>query len=93
MNIGNDAVEKFLDQFIAAATICRQQLANKISMKQLTQEQWREYNNAMNCSIKLADRKVRDHNHLTGGYRGSAHNAYNFMILISIAIFFYLHHL
>ena len=47
MNIGNDAVEKFLDQFIAAATICRQQLANKISMKQLTQDQWREYNNEL----------------------------------------------
>ena len=75
MNIGNDAVEKFLDQFIAAATICRQQLANKISMKQLTQDQWRKYNNAMNCSIKLPDRKVCDHNHLTGEYRGSAHNA------------------
>ena len=75
MNIGNDAVEKFLDQFIAAATIFRQQLANKISMKQLTQDQWREYNNAMNCSIKLPDRKVCDHNHLTGEYRGSAHNA------------------
>ena len=51
VNIRDDAAEKFLDQVLAAATICRQHLANKIPMKRLTQEQWREYNNATNCSI------------------------------------------
>ena len=51
VHIGDDATEKFLDQVLAAATICRQHLTNKIPMKRLTQEQWREYNNATNCSI------------------------------------------
>ena len=51
VNIGDDAAENFLDQGLAAASICRQHLANKISTKWLTQEQWREYNNATNCSI------------------------------------------
>ena len=51
VNIGDDAAEKFLDQVLAVATICRQHLANKIPMKGLTQEQWREYNNATNCSV------------------------------------------
>ena len=49
--MGYDSDEKFLDQVLGAATICRQHLANKIPMKQLTQKQLRKYNNAMNCSI------------------------------------------
>ena len=82
VNIGYDTAETFLDQVLATATICRQHLANRIPMKQLTQEQWREYNNATNCSIctkpfMSTDKKVRDHNHLTGEYRGPAHNACN----------------
>ena len=83
VNIGDDAAEKFLDQVLAVATICRQHLANKIPMKGMTQEQWREYNNATNCSVctkpfMSADKKVRDHDHLTDEYRGPAHNACNF---------------
>ena len=38
VNIEDDAAERFLDQVLAAATICREHLANKISMKRLTQE-------------------------------------------------------
>ena len=82
VNIGDDAAKKSLDQVLAAATTFRQQLANKVPMKRLTQEQWREYNNATNCSIstkpfKSADKKVRDHDHLTCEYRGPVHNACN----------------
>ena len=87
VNIGDDAAEKFFDQvpataILATLTICRQYLANKISMKWLTQEQWRECNNANYCSIctkpfKSADKKVRYHDHLTGEYRGLAYNTYN----------------
>ena len=82
VNIGDDATEKCLDQVLVRASICRQHLANKIPMKRLTQVQWREYNNTTNCSIctkpfKSADKKVHDHNHLTGEYRGPAHNACN----------------
>ena len=70
VNIRDEAAEKLLDKVLAAATICKQHLTSKIPMKQLTQEQWSEYNNATNCSIcaklfKLADKKVRYHDHLT----------------------------
>ena len=82
VNIGDDTAEKLLDQVLAAATICRQHLANKVLMKRLTQEQWGEYNNATNFLIctkpfMSADKNVRHRNHLTGEYRGPAHNACN----------------
>ena len=82
VNIGDDTVQKFLEQVLAAATICRQYLVNNIPRKRLTQEQWREYNNAANCSInakpfKSTDTKVRDHKHLIDEDRGPAHNACN----------------
>ena len=51
MNMGDDTAETFLDQVLAAATICRQHLANRILIKWLTLEQWNEYNNTTNCSI------------------------------------------
>ena len=38
----DDAAETFLDQVLDAATISRQHLSNKVPMKRLTQEQWRE---------------------------------------------------
>ena len=86
-NTGDDAAETFFDQVLAAATICRQHLANKVPMKRLTQEQWREYNNATNRSIctkpyMSADKKGRNHDHLTGEYKGPAHNACNLNYLI-----------
>ena len=89
VNMGDDAVENFLDQVLAAATICRQHLVNKIPMKRLNLEQWNEYNNASNCSIctspfKSADKKVRDQNNLTGEYRGTAHNTCNLNYYIDL---------
>ena len=74
--------EKFLDQVLATATIFKQHMTNKILIEWLTQEQWREYNNATNCLIcvkpfKSADKRVCDHNHLTDKYRGPVHNACN----------------
>ena len=80
VNMGDDVAERFLDQVQAAATVCRQQLANKIPMKRLFQEKWRKYKNVTNCLIcakpfKSTDKKVYCHDHLTGEYRGPAHNA------------------
>ena len=49
-------------------------------MKRLFQEKWRKYKNVTNCLIcakpfKSTDKKVYCHDHLTGEYRGPAHNA------------------
>ena len=82
VNIGDDATKKFLQQILAMTTICRQHLPKNIPLKQLTQEQWGEYNNATNCFIctkpfKSPDKNVCNHNHLTSKYRGPAHNTCN----------------
>ena len=82
LNIGDDAAERFLDQVSVASTICRQNLTKKISMKQLAQEQRRDYNNATNYSIctkpfRPTDKKVHNHHHLTIEYGCPAQNACN----------------
>ena len=51
VNMDDDANETFLDQVLPAATILRQHLTNKIPIKRLTLEQWREYNNDTNYLI------------------------------------------
>ena len=48
----------------------------------LTNDQQKEFNLATSCylcgsAIEVDDKKVRDHDHLTGEYRGAAHNACN----------------
>ena len=65
VNIEDDAAEKFLDIVLATVTISRQHLANKIPMKRLTQEQWREYNNATNCLICAKPFKSADKTWIT----------------------------
>ena len=82
VNIKDDTAEKFLGQLLVAATMCRRHLTNEIPMKCLTQEQWREYSNATNCSIyakpfKSAEKKSCNHDHLMGDHRGPAHNTCN----------------
>ena len=51
VNMEDNATENGLGQILAAATICKQLLANNIPMKRLTQEQWGEDNNTTNYSI------------------------------------------
>ena len=82
VNMGYDTAEKSLDQVLARVTLYRQHLTNKITMKCLTQKQWRKYNNATNCSICVkafmsADKKVCNHNHLTDEYWSPVHNTCN----------------
>jgi len=60
-----------LDSVIEEGKMIRNYLANKIPMKELTQQQWRTYNESNTCyicekEIKAEDIKVRDHDHLTG---------------------------
>ena len=85
VNKGDDTAKKFLEQVLAVATICRQDLTNNIPMKWLTQEQWSEYNNDTSCWIctkpfKSTDKKVCNYKHLTSEYRGPAHQVLSIMI-------------
>ena len=64
---------------MVTANELRNILKKKISMKQLTPQQMEAFKSAEKCQVceklfKDTDKRVRDHYHLTGGYRGPAHN-------------------
>jgi hypothetical protein len=47
---------------------------------QMTDQDLQDFNNAVDCHIcdeKLGDDRVKDHDHLTGKFRGAAHNKCN----------------
>ena len=80
-----DSAERFIDTVQREARIIRKYLKTKIPMKRLTPEAWRNYNTAPSCRIckkelTEASRRVRDHNHLTGKFRGAAHSNCNYNI-------------
>ena len=84
---GEDAAENFLDRIMHDATEIRQILKIKTAMKKLTSDQKREYGECTKChicmkEIRAADKKVRDHCHLTGEFRGAAHNSCNLLYRI-----------
>ena len=78
---GKDCISKFCEHIIEEAC----QLYNSLSEKPmipLTKDQIKKYNRASKCHIcfkhfKDGDRKVRDHCHYSGEYRGAAHSLCN----------------
>ena len=76
--VGKDAAHVFLRTVIREAARCRHEVNNIFKKKMIiTPEQEREFQEAKNCSIcgeELGEDRVRDHCHVTGGYRGAAHN-------------------
>ena len=78
---GPNCAEVFLDRLQADTNELRKILSNPIPMIPLTGEQQRRYDEATTCMIceetlDAADR-VRDHDHLTGAFRGAAHSNCN----------------
>ena len=75
--VGKDAAHVFLRTVIREAARCRHEVNNIFKKKMIiTPEQDREFQEAKNCSIcgeELGEDRVRDHCHVTGGYRGAAH--------------------
>ena len=79
--IGEDAALVFLKTVLKESLKCRD-MVNKIFKKKMviTPEQEAEFWMTRNCSIcgnDLGDDRVRDHDHVTGMYRGAAHNMCN----------------
>ena len=83
---GEDSAEKFLDVIQREAKLIRQYLSTKIEMETLSRRQTRHYYSARNCHIcgnlftRTTDKnfwRVRDHDHLTGKFRGAAHSICN----------------
>ena len=78
---GRDCVSKFCEMIMAEAKRLYKS-APKKPMNKLTKEQTVEFVTAKECHICFKkfspkDRKVRDHCHYTGKYRGAAHSSCN----------------
>ena len=82
---GEDCVSKFCEHIISEAKRLYKSIPQK-AVTPLTNEQIKEYNKAKECHIcfkgfannkDIAYRKVRDHCHYSGMYRGAAHSSCN----------------
>ena len=78
---GKDCVERFCKHIVSEAKRLYSSFP-ELPMKPLTKAQNREFSRARVCHIclspfKLNERKVRDHCHYTGEYRGAAHSSCN----------------
>ena len=70
---GENVAEEFLDHVMVIANEIRHFLRKKIPMINLTVQQQRDFRSAMKCHIwskifQPQDKRVRDHDHLTGKY-------------------------
>ena len=78
---GSDCVEKFCEHIISEAKLLYNSFPEK-PMAPLTKSQLKEYTRATKCHIccepfSEEKRKVRDHCHHSGLYRGAAHSSCN----------------
>ena len=78
---GLDCISKFCEHIIAEARHLYKSFPEK-AMEPLTKAQMKNYNRAIKCHIcfgpfKKDNRKVRDHCHYSGKYRGAAHSLCN----------------
>ena len=79
-----DCVQWFVRELREFANVAYSWLLVKKPMISLTQQQWRSFHGASACHVCGGsfdrgedDRKVRDHCHSTGEYRGAAHRSCN----------------
>ena len=76
---GQNAINKFLESLIKEEKYIRKILEKNAEMI-LTRDDKRNFKRAVECHIckkKLRKDKVRDHDHITGKYRGAAHSNCN----------------
>ena len=84
---GKDCVRKFCDHIIGEAHHLYRSFPRK-PMEPLMKVQWKDYKHASSCHIcfkpfREGNRKVRDHCHYSGIYRGAAHSLCNLQYEIS----------
>ena len=72
---GPDAVDKFLEYVLGEEQVIQKILDREVPMR-ITPEEEVQFQSAVHCHIcegELGADRVRDHDHLTGKYRGAAH--------------------
>ena len=79
---GENVMSEFIERLISDVAQLKQYLRNIVKMKPLSAEQRTEFDSATTCHIcrrvfMESDRRVRDHDHITGAYRGAAHASCN----------------
>ena len=82
---GPDTMERFLKSLQEEERKIKATLANPQAMR-MTPEDRRTHNNSTHCHVcagPLASDSVRDHCHITGKYRGAAHNACNLKLRLN----------
>lgn len=93
---GSDATEVFIKSLMKDVTQINNLIKNIKPMLQLTEEQQNDYSTSMLCHIckhVLLGDKVRDHDHMTGLYRGAAHSYCNLMFKVCTFIPIIFHNL
>ena len=86
---GKDCIEKFMKCMFEEVEKCQKIIRENFSKPlKMTNEDEESFNEATHCHIcekryKLDDVPVRDHCHITGKYRGSAHQTCNLKLQIS----------
>ena len=90
---GPDVVKWFMGQMRELETRCMTYLFDNKRLR-MTEGNWQAYNHAQVCYIcfkPFNGDKVRDHDHLTGRYRGAAHNICNLVLrkTYKIPVFFH----
>ena len=94
---GEKAVYKFMEAMLAEVKYCRQTIKYKFNKPLvMSPEDEDKFQKATSCHIcgkkyKKTDKRVRDHCHVTGEFRGSAHNQCNrdFTITDKIPVIFH----
>ena len=80
---GDDCIAKFLDAIMETAKKIQKILEHIVPMDPLTNQELMQFNDATTCSICGKDftgprsKKVKDHDHMTGSFRGAAHEDCN----------------
>ena len=88
---GEDSINKFMQQMLLEVQYCQKIIGTKFKKPlQRTVEDEQQFKAAEECHIcgqqyiyKETDIRVRDHGHITGQYRGSAHQDCNLKLRIN----------
>ena len=86
---GENVIEKFIQHLFREVKDCQKVISEKAKRRLVMTESYeKDFQNAKKCWIcqkryKADENPVRDHCHITGKYRGSAHNSCNLKLQIS----------